>query len=164
MKALWIICIIYCFIWAPILANTLPWLWLIVDLILLIGASVFLIYQKKKKQKIDDSIYPIICMSAIFARISLVQVKNDINIPQFTDGFMYYLPRILIIIWFIPTILFALFYGISFLLLILKSKWLDDFEKWKNSDKFMDYFWMAVFLWRWLASIWLIIWTLTSFN
>ena len=160
MKVLWIISLIYCLIWAPILAEINPILWLIIDFVIVIWASIYLLLIKIKKKKLSDNsiIFPIICLWLIFTWISLVKVKDNINIPQFTDGFMYYLPKILITIWMIPTFIYAFFYALIVILLIFKSRWLDNLEKIKG--KYIDYFWMSLFIWWWIAIIWLILWSI----
>lgn len=164
-----IICAIYCFTWAPLLAQISPLVWFIIDIIMVIWASIFLFYQKKKKRKINDSVYVTIWLWLIFAFFSFIKAKDSLDIPQFTNGFMYYFPQVLMAIWMFPMVFFLLI-PVYFFLAILRSKRLDDFnarfEKpiprkfWakERGEIIMDVYTKCLVIWRCIATIWLILW------
>lgn len=155
-QALRIIWWILFFFGGPFLVNEYPLRALIIYLPIVILASIFLLYKKKKKKEVGDIIYGLIFYWLMFAIFGLIKAKDDIDIPQFSDWFIYYFPRILIAVWMIPTFIYAFGWALINILVILRSRWLDDMEKIK--EEYYDYFWIALFIWRWIATIGLVIW------
>ena len=167
-NTIWIICVIYCFIWAPLLTELSPLVWFIIDIIIVIWASIFLCYQKKKKHKINDSVYGVIGLWLMFAFFSFIKAKDNFDIPQFTNEFIYNFSQVLIAVWMFPMVFFLLI-PIYIFLLILRSKRLDDFNTrfeepiprkfWakERGEIIMDIYSKCLFIWRGIAIIWLIL-------
>ena len=168
-QALRIIWWILFFFGAPFLVNEYPLRALIIYLPIVILASIFLLYKKKKKKEVGDIIYGLILWWLIFVIFSFIKAKDSLDIPQFTDGFMYYFPQVLMAIWMFPMVFFLLI-PVYFFLAILRSKRLDDFnarfEKpiprkfWAKArgEIIMDVYTKCLVIWRCIATIWLILW------